>query len=348
MQEGAPTTRINPAVEQGWMTPSERSFADCWEEWLAFGTREVSSVSQYRSIYRCHFSGWFGWKPVSAITAQDIELWEDDQKRRGYAEMGVRGRKVVLKSFLRYCCETGAITAYPGKEIKVSGRKEAAYRAVRPTEVPTTAEVMAIYAAMWPHYKSTVWIQAGCGLRVGEALAFSESHLGRREGWYFVQNQLTTFGANEGANRGVAIKNEPKWSRSGRWVPVPPSVTEVLELHRESWQPWGEEGWFYESAVYSGRHPSRTHYSDRWKQAVDKAGLADRGYTAKSLRHYFVSMALAAGVPLFEVSRWLGHTSTKVTEQVYAHLVEEAAPRITDAFEGALVRSLKAYLRVVS
>ncbi|MFD3927157.1 tyrosine-type recombinase/integrase [Streptomyces sp. NPDC058614] len=348
MAEGNPMACVNPMVGHGWVAPSERSFADCWDEWLGFGTREKSSLIQYRSIYKHHFAGWFGWKPISAITAQDIELWEDDQKRRGYAESGVQGRKIVLKSFLRYCCETGAITAYPGKSVKVGGRNEAAYRAVSPIEVPTTTEVMAIYGTMWPHYKSTVWIQAGCGLRVGEALAFSEAHCVMREGWYFVQNQLTAFGLNDGASRGVQIKNETKASRSGRWVPVPPSVAEVLDLHRASWKPWSEEGWFYESPVYAGRHPSRTHYSDKWQQAVHEADLAERGYTPKSLRHYFASMALAAGVPLFEVSRWLGHSSTKVTEQVYAHLVEGAAARITDAFEGAMTRSFKARLRVVS
>ncbi|MDO0935013.1 tyrosine-type recombinase/integrase [Streptomyces sp. DG2A-72] len=74
----------------------------------------------------------------------------------------------------------------------------------------------------------------------------------------------------------------------------------------------------------------------KWQQAVDEAGLAGRGYTPKSLRHYFASMAPAAGIPLYEVSRRLGHSSTKVTEQVCAHLVEGAVARITDAFEGAM------------
>ncbi|MFJ4799904.1 tyrosine-type recombinase/integrase [Streptomyces murinus] len=326
---------------------SKRTFEDCWNEWLNFGTREDSTIAQYKSIYKNHFADMFGSRRIGSMTPSDLVGWETSQKERGYKQYGIEVRKTVLKSFLKWCYEAEIIPRYPGKAIKVNGRNESAYRPVEDDEIPTTAEVMAIYEAMRPVYKSTVWTQAGCGLRVGEALAFSHSHLTRREGWYFVQNQLTNFGKNGGANRGTNVKNEPKWSRKGRWVPVPPSVDEELERHRAFWTPWGEDGWYYESETYQGRHPSRTTYTDRWNEALKRAGLDDSGYTPKSLRHYFASMAIAAGVPLYEVARWMGHSSTKVTEQVYAHLVDGADERITGAFEASLADAFRSRLTVV-
>jgi integrase len=58
-------------------------------------------------------------------------------------------------------------------------------------------------------------------------------------------------------------------------------------------------------------------------------------------------MAIASGVPLYEVARWMGHSSTKVTEQVYAHIVEGAEERITGAFEASLADAFRTRLKVV-
>lgn len=46
--------------------------------------------------------------------------------------------------------------------------------------------------------------------------------------------------------------------------------------------------------------------------------------TFHDLRHTFVSLALARGVPVAVVSRWIGHRSTKVTEEVYYGRVPRA------------------------
>jgi integrase len=42
--------------------------------------------------------------------------------------------------------------------------------------------------------------------------------------------------------------------------------------------------------------------------------------TFHDLRHTFASTALAEGVPISEVSRWLGHKSITTTVDLYGHL----------------------------
>ena len=39
------------------------------------------------------------------------------------------------------------------------------------------------------------------------------------------------------------------------------------------------------------------------------------------MRHTFASFMLGKGVPVFKVARWLGHADSRITEQVYAHLL---------------------------
>jgi len=57
------------------------------------------------------------------------------------------------------------------------------------------------------------------------------------------------------------------------------------------------------------------------------------------LRHYFASAALAKGIPITEVSRWLGHNSIEVTHQIYGHLVPTSRDRARTALDDAYQES---------
>jgi hypothetical protein len=76
------------------------------------------------------------------------------------------------------------------------------------------------------------------------------------------------------------------------------------------------------------------------KKAGIAAGLVDcqgrAKYTPRSLRGFFASKALANGVPIHEVSRWLGHRSTEVTVDIYGHLVLRAWHRCREVLQNAM------------
>ena len=50
-------------------------------------------------------------------------------------------------------------------------------------------------------------------------------------------------------------------------------------------------------------------------------GLKPEEWTPRELRHSFVSLLSDAGVPIEDVSRLVGHSSTSVTELVYRHQI---------------------------
>ncbi|MBX6384218.1 MAG: tyrosine-type recombinase/integrase [Microbispora sp.] len=62
--------------------------------------------------------------------------------------------------------------------------------------------------------------------------------------------------------------------------------------------------------------------------------------TFHDLRHTFASTALAEGVPISEVSRWLGHESITTTVDLYGHLVPEASERARSALDSAFRSAL--------
>lgn len=45
-----------------------------------------------------------------------------------------------------------------------------------------------------------------------------------------------------------------------------------------------------------------------------------RGFTFHSLRHSYVSIAAAAGTDVAEISRYVGHSRTSTTSDIYQHV----------------------------
>lgn len=323
---------------------AKRTFADVWVEWVNAGSDEEqlaqSSRAQYHSIYKNHFAEFFGSRPIGSISASDITKWETLQKEKGYKPYGIHTRRVVLASLFKYAWTAEIIPKNPCKKAEARKRKTPAYRPVDPSEIPTSVEIEAIFDSIQPHYRAVVWAMAGCGLRIGEALALCEQKWDKETQWLTVNAQLSSFGANEGAGRGTAIRDEVKWSRVGRRVPVPDVAAESWRTHIATYGTWGEEGWFFESEIYADRFPSRTTFADRWNKAVKDAGLEHRKLTPKSLRHYYASVAIADGVPMPELAAWMGHASSKTTETVYVHLMPGSEDRVKGAVERALARDL--------
>jgi integrase len=128
----------------------------------------------------------------------------------------------------------------------------------------------------------------------------------------------------------------PKTSASVRDVPMAVFVQEAITEHTERFR-LGEQ-----DVMCRTPRPTllRRDYYNRhiWKPAIKAAGLMT-DTTFHDLRHTFASTALAEGVPISEVSRWLGHKSITTTVDLYGHLVPEATARARTALDGAFARA---------
>ena len=80
-----------------------------------------------------------------------------------------------------------------------------------------------------------------------------------------------------------------------------------------------------------------------FRRAIASAADVDpREWTPRELRHSFVSLLSASGIPLEEISRLVGHKSTVVTELVYRKQIRpvlqtgaEAMDRLFGSDQGA-------------
>lgn len=126
-------------------------------------------------------------------------------------------------------------------------------------------------------------------------------------------------------------------------MPLPAFLEQEIEAHLRSWgvtSVGGRDVLFARGGAAAGTMPTATTYGADFRPAVRAAGFLGRDrasrYTPHTLRHFFASIALAHGVPLHEVSRWLGHASIKTTVDISGHLVPAAWERCRQALQQAL------------
>ena len=163
----------------------------------------------------------------------------------------------------------------------------------------------------------------GCGLRIGEALAVrTRCRI----------NRGTTLRVREQVN--PAAQLQPLKSRAEgqfRDIPLPLYVSEAIDKHIAD-HGTTEDGYLFQGRRH--KHVTRRTYQEDFERAAAKAGLPPE-FIPHTLRHCYASTALARGIPITEVSRWLGHKSIEVTHQIYGHLVPASWDRARTVLDDA-------------
>ncbi len=193
----------------------------------------------------------------------------------------------------------------------------------------TAAELQTFLQASESDRLGALWLLLGSlGLRRGEALALRWSD--------FDPDKLTLAITKSRKKAGSkTVEAETKTARSVRTLPVPKAVASVLEAHRVrqraeverllSLGVRAESEYMFLSEF--GRPLDPDNASKAFKRFARAAGLGDRH--VHELRHLSASLLLARGVPMPEISRILGHSSSRVTDEVYSHLsVEDLRPSL--------------------
>lgn len=132
---------------------------------------------------------------------------------------------------------------------------------------------------------------------------------------------------------------EPKTVKSRRSVPLPPMTVTALETHRrrqlEEQAARGELGrpWL----VFTTPRGLPIHGSNllpAWYAALARLGLPR--VTIHDARHSAATILFAAGVPLPVISDMLGHSTIRVTSDLYRHRVPELSRDAAERMERAL------------
>lgn len=199
----------------------------------------------------------------------------------------------------------------------------------------TVEEVRKVLVAARKRRNGARWAVAlGLGLRQSEALALRWSDLDLDAGALTVNRTLQRV-----TGQGLVFA-EPKTERSRRRIAVPQPLVDLLKAHRtaqlaerlRAGDHWQDGDLLF--AQPNGRPIDRHSDWDAWRTLLGDAGV--RLVRLHDARHSAATVLLALGVPVRVVADMLGHSQTRVTQDVYQHVTPALAQDAADRMGAAL------------
>ena len=310
-------------LDDGFTPPTrEETLAQLFERW----DRDVLSTQvqsdardNYMTVARCHIIPTLGKKKVSALTVADVQHLTASKLRGGpdgvprpLSVSTVRRIRSVLAQALDVCLVEGSLLRNVAKLTKAPKAGQAEGRTLTP------AEAKRLLKALGDHRLGLLFIvMLATGLRRGEALGLQ---------WEDVDFRKHTIGVHRQLRRieGHLVTRAVKGGKSGRTVYLPDQVVRLLKEHRVAQtahlKALGMEGagFIFTTQLGTPLDPRNVHRD--FQTVCTKAKLGR--WHPHELRHSAASLMLAQGVPLQVVSEVLGHSSIRMTADVYGHILQ--------------------------
>jgi integrase len=297
-------TYVDPAA-------GRTTFREYAERWRAIQPYRPNTATRVRSQLHRHVYPVLGDRPLAAIRQSELQAFVAGLP---LAPGSVRPVWATVRAVLGAAVRDRVIGVDPCQRIKLP---ELPAKRVVPL---TVDQVRALAAAMGARYRAVVTVAAGTGLRQGELFGLQVGDVNFLRRTVTVERQVQPHGVGPLKNRA-----------SYRTIPVAPTVVETLAAHLAEW-PAGDEGWIFTDD--RGRPLTRRTFSPWWTSAVKAAGLPAVGM--HSLRHFFASLLIAAGLSPKVVAERLGHANAAMTLNVYSHLWPDDEDRSRQAVEDVL------------
>ena len=315
-----------------------RRFLEQWVDDVLPGTVAASTLQQYSDVVRLYVVPHLGQKLLRTLQARDVAKMLRDLDADGLSRNTARLARSILRRALRWAEAEGMVArnvAALANGVKV-GRSDG-----RTLTLEQARQLLAHVAD--DRLEAAYALGLALGLRRGEllALAWTDLALDATPPRLTVTRNLTRI-----RGQGLVLA-DTKTAGSRRTVHLPVPVVDALRRHRRrqaeerlligpDWPPLPV------GADLVFRTPFGTAMDpDNFRQSVYRTTVAAGigRWSPHELRHSAASLLIAQGVPLILVSELLGHSSIRITADVYGHLFDEAgavaAGAMTEVLWGA-------------
>ena len=331
--------RLRLATDINAKLPAEVTVARFLDYWLTdvLPDAEITQRTRegYESMTRLYLVPALGRVRVDNLEPHHVRTMMRNMRERGLAPNTIRQARSVLRRALRTAEGDGLVNRNVAKI--VDGVKVG--RPNGRTLTPEQARALLV-GAQGHECGALLTVLLSLGLRKGEALGLSWSDLNLDTS----PPTLTVSKTVKRAANGARYIDDPKTAGSVRRLHLPAPTVAVLRAHRIdqtaqrlAFGPgWGGDWTGYDlvftTSVGTPMDPNRV------ARLIKKLTTEVLGepWTPHSMRHTAASLLLAQNVPLKTVSEMLGHSSIRVTADVYGHLLEPARTEAADAMTVAL------------
>lgn len=282
---------------------------DAVRGWLAFGLsgRDSNTVTKCTILANTHIIPALGARKLRDLSADDIDEWLAD-KAQIISTRTLREVRSVLKRAI-----TRAQVRDKVKRNVVLLCDIPQGRTGRPSKSLTLAQAEALLAvAENTSLRAYIVVSLLTGARTEELRALSWSYVDLDTDPPFIM-----------VWRSVRAGGDTKTKKSRRTLKLPQRCVDVLRDHQAQQEDIRQAAgirWQDNDPVFpsrAGTPVDASHVRRAFRKVVAAAGLDPHEWTPRELRHSFVSLLSDAEVPIEQISRLVGHSSTTTTETIY-------------------------------
>ncbi|MET8603234.1 tyrosine-type recombinase/integrase [Streptomyces rubiginosohelvolus] len=321
------------------IAPTGYTVRDAVTDWLAYGLsgRDKSTVETNTTLCNTHVIPSLGARKLRDLSADDVDRWLADKAK----VLSTRSLEAI-----RSCLNRAVKRAMARDKVKrnvVELCSVPAGRPGRPSKSLTLKQADAVLVAAEdsPLYAYVV-VSLLTGGRTEEMRPLRWDHVDL-DGDPTVAPEIPPHIA---VWRSVRSSGDTKTRKSRRTLALPGRAVDALKVQRErqGWQrvaagdQWQESGLVFTSAV--GTELDAANVRREFRKVLAGAAqmpgvdLKPHEWTTRETRTSFVSILSDRGIPLEEISRLVGHSSTAVTEEVYRKQIRPVIQTGATAMDG--------------
>lgn len=336
--------RLQAEADAGKLAPKGlRTVGEFLTAWLETHTSKLQpkTAQEYAKILERHLIPNLGRIRLEKLSPLQVQAYYSDRQQRGRLDGkgGLSAQSVLhhhrlLSLALSYAVRWGEIPRNPCDLVDAPSPT-----AVEMQVIDEAGILLLLDACRGSWLFLPVLLSVSTSLRRGEVLALRWSDLDCKTGLIHCRQSLES---TVGSKR----LKQPKTKRSRRPVELPAFAVEELALARRERACWVETigpawlGGLFETSLICCRedglpwHPDSL--SSRFRKAADSVGLSLRFH---DLRHTHISSLLAAGEPVTVVSERAGHSTPRLTLEVYGHVLPGQGQAASDRFDERMRRA---------
>jgi integrase len=294
------------------------------------GTLSRATYDAYKRDVHHHIIPELGRRKLKELTPGDIRRLYRKMAERGLKDRSIEYVHITLRKSLKAAVIDKVINHDPTDGVRplktpTGAAKES--RALNPPQVKALLE-----AASESRFEALYVVAIHTGLRRGELLGLMWTDADLDAGTLAVRRSLDVDGTFK------ASKNRA----ARRTLRLTPRALDALKTHKvrqnaerlQAGARWQDHDLVFPNTVGKPMNAGNL-YRREFQPLLERAGLADAGYTIHSLRHTFATTLADKGVHPSTAQKMLGHSDIRMTLAIYTHATDGMQDAATDALEEA-------------
>lgn len=309
-------------AQQGGLIVTKRQTAGQFlEQWLTECAKlsvKPGTYASYEHQIKAHIIPILGGLQLTQLNAQHVQRYLTEKREAGLSATTVRYQRTVLRIALKQAEEWGLVGSNAAARVKPP--KVTALK----VEAMEIEQIRAFLTLVETHYLNALFsLYLALGLRRGEALGLRWKDVDLDAGRLRTVQSLSP-------KRELAPLKTGKAHHTfdlgpGLVAKLRAQKTRQLEYRMKAGDNWTDSGLIFTTRNGTSLNPNNVWRSLASLIRTHNKNVADEKklprLTIHNLRHQCATLKLAQGANLKEVSELLGHSSTRITGDIYAHVL---------------------------